>query len=213
MSLRKIEFPCGDITLEGVFALPEGQGPFSLVIVCHPHPLYGGNMYNNVVHAICEKMGKQGLAWLKFNFRGVGKSGGHFGGSIGEKDDAKAAIAFGEEQTQVHPGQIGICGYSFGSIVAFSVAVEDQRIKAVAGISPFVQPADLLHHYTKPKLFISGTNDEFIDAGSLQQLVMKVPEPRELAIYPGADHFWGGSEDQMAEKVSQFFVNALLVSG
>jgi len=209
MNLRKIEFLSENITLEGVFALPAGGGPFGLVVVCHPHPLYGGNMDNRVVHAICQKVGEKGLASLKFNFRGVGKSGGHFGGGIGEKEDARGAISFAEQEAKIDSGKIGICGYSFGSMVAFSVAVEDQRIKAVAGVSPFVQPADLLHRYTRPKLFISGTNDEFIDAESLAQLVRGLPKPKELAIYPKADHFWSGSEDPMAEKVGQFFVNYL----
>lgn len=203
--MEKIEFPCHDITLEGVLALPEGNGPFGLVVVCHPHPLYGGNMYNNVVHAICEKLGERGLAWLKFNFRGVGKSGGHFGGGLGEKDDARAAISFAEKQTKIDAGKMGICGYSFGSTVAIAVAVEDMRVQAVAGISPFIQPAELLDHYTKPKLFISGANDEFIEPHDLKQLVAKLPEPKECVIYPGVDHFWGGSENSMAEKVSQFF--------
>jgi alpha/beta superfamily hydrolase len=209
MDLRKIEFLSQKITLEGVFALPAGGGPFGLVVVCHPHPLYGGNMDNRVVHAVCQKVGEKGLAWLKFNFQGVGKSGGHFGGGIGEKEDARAAISFAEQQAKIDSGKIGICGYSFGSRVAFSVAVEDPRVRAVAGISPFVQPADLLHHCPKPKLFISGANDEFIDTASLAQLVLGVPEPKELAIYPKADHFWTGSEGPMAEKVSQFFVNYL----
>jgi alpha/beta superfamily hydrolase len=209
MDLRGIEFPCQDITLEGLFALPAGEGPVGLVVVCHPHPLYGGNMANKVVHAICQKAGEKGLAWLKFNFRGVGRSGGHFGEGIGEQEDAKAAISFAEQQARIDPGKIGICGYSFGSMVAFSVAVEDPRIKAVAGISPFVQPADLLHDCTKPKLFVSGRNDEFIDPQNLAQLVRKVPEPKELVIYPGVNHFWTGSVDPMAEKVSQFFIHYL----
>jgi alpha/beta superfamily hydrolase len=207
MNLKRVEFPCHDITLEGVFALPEGNGPFGLVVVCHPHPLYGGNMYNNVVHAICQKLAERGLAWLKFNFRGVAKSGGHFGGGISEKEDARAAISFAEKQKKIDVARIGICGYSFGSTVAFAVAVEDRRVQAVAGISPFVQPADLLDHYAKPKLFISGANDEFIDPQSLEQLLLKLPEPKEWVIYPGVDHFWGGYEEPMAEKVSQFFKN------
>ena len=203
--MKMIEFPCHDITLEGVFALPEGTGPFGLVVVCHPHPLYGGNMYNNVVHAVCEQLGERGLAWLKFNFRGVGKSGGRFGGGLGEKDDARAAISFGEKQDKIDAGKIGICGYSFGSTVAFAVAVEDTRVRAVAGISPFIQPPELLDHCTKPKLFVSGANDEFTGAQSLEELVSKLPEPKETVIYPGVDHFWGRSEEQMAEKVSEFF--------
>jgi len=207
--LIKVEIPGPNITLEGMFALPAGPGPFGLVVVCHPHPLYGGNMENNVVEAICQKLGDQGLAWLKFNFRGVGKSAGHFAGGLGEKEDAKAALSFAEKQTRVNPCKMGICGYSFGSLVALAVAVEDQRIKAVAGISPFIQPANLLHYYAKPKLFISGSDDEFINPKSLEELFLHLLEPKELTVYPGVDHFWNGYEEPMARKVSQFFKDHL----
>ena len=206
--MKKIDIPCKDITLEGIFDLPEGDGPFSLVVVCHPHPLYGGNMYNNVVHAVCEKLRDKKIAWLKFNFRGVGMSGGSFAGGIGEKEDTQAAISFGESQPKIDPKRIGLCGYSFGSMIAFSVAVEDQRVAAVAGISPFVQPDNLLDHWTKPKLLVCGTQDEFINDKKLEQLIQKIPEPKELAVYPGVDHFWLGEEGPMAEKVSQFFARA-----
>jgi alpha/beta superfamily hydrolase len=206
MDRKRIEFPGQDILLEGIFSLPKGEGPFGLLIVCHPHPLYGGNMNNNVVEAICQEAGKQGLAWLKFNFRGVGRSGGNFAGGVGEKEDARAAISFGVTQEKVDSERIGICGYSFGSTVALAVAVEDDRIKAVAGISPLIQPADLLNHYTNPKLFISGTNDEFINSQGLEELVRKLPEPKELILQPEVDHFWVGSEASVAQKVSRFFV-------
>jgi alpha/beta superfamily hydrolase len=207
--MKKVDIPCQEFTLEGILSLPEGDGPYSLVVVCHPHPLYGGNMYNNVVHGVCEKIGEKKLAWLKFNFRGVGESGGRFGGGIGEKEDLKSALSFGESHPKINAKKIGLSGYSFGSIVAFSVAVEDPRVKAVAGISPFVQPETLLDHYPQPKLFTCGSRDGFVDVKALEQLFRRLPEPKELAIYPGADHFWAEKEELMAEKVSQFFAHYL----
>jgi len=204
--VKKITIPGQEFTLEGIIALPEGDGPFPLVVLCHPHPQYGGNMYNNVVHAVCEKLGGKNISWLKFNFRGVGMSGGSFAGGLGEKEDVKAAISFGESQPRIDRKRIGLCGYSFGSMVAFSVAVEDQRVGGVAGISPFIQPENLLDAYHKPKLLACGTQDEFINVESLEQLIQKIPEPKELAIYPGVDHFWVGEEEPMAERVAQFFV-------
>jgi len=203
--MKRIEFPCGKIILEGIMGIPEGPGPFPLVAICHPHPLYGGSMYNHVVDSVCASLGKKEIAWLKFNFRGVGKSGGSFGNGIGEKEDAKAAISFGEGQPRVNPGRIGLCGYSFGSLVALAVAVEDSRVKAAAGIAPFVQPEDLLNRYDRPKLLVCGTQDEFVDSKALEEIVRKMPEPKELALYPGVDHFWMGEEEAMGEKVGRFF--------
>ncbi len=206
----KIEIPCGRITLEGMMSVPDGTGPFALVVVCHPHPLYGGSMHNNVVDAVCVSLGKKEIAWLKFNFRGVGRSGGSFADGIGEKEDAKAAISFGEVQPRVDPARIGLCGYSFGSIVALATAVEDPRVKAVAGIAPFIQPEDLLNRYARPKLLVCGTQDEFVNAKILEKVVQKMPEPKELALYPGVDHFWMGGEGEMGERVGEFFAKYLV---
>ena len=207
--MKRIEFPCGTITLEGMTHIPEGPGPFSLVVVCHPHPLYGGSMHNNMVDAVCSSLGENQIAWLKFNFRGVGRSGGSFGDGIGEKEDAKAAISFGERQDGINPEGIGLCGYSFGSIVAFPVAVEDSRVRAVAGIAPFVQPDTLLNQYTRPKLLVCGTQDEFVPSKNLEKVFQRMPEPKKLALFPGVGHFWGGKEEAMAERVAQFFVKYL----
>jgi alpha/beta superfamily hydrolase len=201
----KVEIPGNGISLEGIFALPDGDGPFPLVVVCHPHPLYGGNMYNNVVHAVCEKLGDGNMASLKFNFRGVGGSGGAYAGGAGEIEDAKAAITFGLGQPRIEGRSAGLCGYSFGGMVAFSAAVEDERVGAVAGISPLVQPPDLLDHYEKPKLLVCGDQDEFIPLKNLEDLIRKIPEPKEMTLYPGVDHFWGGEDMAMAERVADFF--------
>ncbi len=205
MSSQRIEFPCANITLEGMISVPEGPGPFGLVVVCHPHPLYGGNMFNPVVHAVCANLEGKGIAWLKFNFRGVGKSGGKYSDGIGEQDDARAAVSFAENQERVDPAKIGVCGYSFGSIVAFAVAAKDPGIKAVAGISPFIQPPGLLDRCLSPKFFVTGTRDEFVDSPSLEDQVKKLPEPKELVLFPGTDHFWSENEEAMAEKIGEFF--------
>lgn len=205
----KIEFPCGNITLEGMIHIPQGPGPFPLVVMCHPHSLYGGSMHNNVVDAVCSSLEQKEIAWLKFNFRGVGRSGGRFGDGIGEKDDARAAISFGAGHPHIDPQKIGLCGYSFGSMVAFPVAVEDARVKAVAGISPFVQPENLLHRYARPKLLVCGTRDEFVDSKALEKIVEKMPDPKDLSLHPGVDHFWMGEEGAMGERIAQFFAKYL----
>ncbi len=71
MKQTPITFPCGDILLEGVWHFPETDKLTPAVIVCHPHPLYGGSMLNSVVFAICEVLARKSIAALRFNFRGV----------------------------------------------------------------------------------------------------------------------------------------------
>lgn len=166
-------------------------------------------MFNNVVHAVCESLGSRGMGWLKFNFRGVGKSGGTYSDGPGEQEDARAAVSFAEKEERVDRERMGICGYSFGSRIAFAAAVADPRIKAVAGISPFIQPQDLLNRYLRPKLFVTGALDGFVDAAGLEEQVKNLPDPKELVIYPGVDHFWMERGDSMAKKVGEFFRKCL----
>lgn len=205
----RIEFPCGRITLEGMIRYPEEEGPFPLVVVCHPHPLYGGNMYNNVVEAVARKIVGKGIASLIFNFRGVGRSGGSFGHGIGEQEDLQAALSFAQSQEKIDAQRMGACGYSFGSTVALAVAATDPRIAAVAGISPFIEPPQILDRYLRPKLFVCGAEDEWIDTQKFRRQIEALPEPKELIIYPGVDHFWAGREEAMAEKVASFFAGTL----
>ncbi len=76
MNSTHTTFPVGDIILEGELYRPEGPEPFPGVIVCHPHPLYGGNMLNNVVTAICQVLAGCSIVAFSFNFRGMGNSVG-----------------------------------------------------------------------------------------------------------------------------------------
>src|SRR5262245_51247758 len=68
---------------------PEGGA-----VICHPHPLYGVDMDNPVVIRLAEVFGELGLATLRFNFRGVGRSMGTHGQGVDEQRDVEAARAY-----------------------------------------------------------------------------------------------------------------------
>jgi hypothetical protein len=206
MNELRVSLPCGELSLEGMLSLPQGEGLFPGVVVCHPHPLMGGDMNNNVVVATSAALTQASIACLRFNFRGVGRSEGKFAQGIGEREDIMAALSFLEGRSEVNAARLGLCGYSFGSAVALPVAAEDERVQAVAGISPL--SLTVLQHYVKPKLFLCGDRDEFIPSGELQQAIAKLPEPKRCGIIPGADHFWWGYEDRVASRVADFFSTA-----
>src|SRR5487761_1254167 len=103
MKERQVTFPSGELKLEGLLALPDESKPARAAVVCHPHPLYGGSMYNNVVDAVLEGLWEQGFATLRFNFRGVGASEGDHDNGRGETDDAIAAMRFLIGQADVCP--------------------------------------------------------------------------------------------------------------
>ncbi len=206
---NRVKVPCGDLILEGLTTVPESKGPSPGVVVCHPHSLYGGEMNNNVVIPICQALAQASIASLRFNFRGVGASQGKFAEGIGEREDVVAAISYLSTLETVDKDRIGLCGYSFGGAVSLEVAPADERVKALALISPAVSTYVPLKQYTKPKLIVCGGADQFVSIISLQRLAEELPPPNDFELVSGADHFWGGYEDKVAAKVTAFFVNAL----
>ncbi len=200
-------FPCGDITLEGEWHLPEGRGPFPSVVVCHPHPLYGGDMRSDVVVAICQALSQQSVAAFRFNFRGVGRSEGSFGEGIAEQEDVKAALDFVLSSPNIDGEKIGLAGYSFGARVALPVALQDERVSLLALVSPPLSDSNWgqLKGYGKPKLLVVGAADVFVSLERFRQHTKDSPHPAQYQVISRADHFWGGYEEEVAQRVSRFF--------
>ena len=211
MSQHSLTFSCGDLSLEGIWHMPQGEGPFPAIVVCHPHPLYGGDMANNVVLAISQALAAESIASLRFNFRGVGGSQGTFGRGITEQDDVRAALTLVSSLEKVVPERIGLAGYSFGAQVALPVALEHEKVQALALVSPPLSPSDWEQLKTcgKPKLLLYGSSDQIVFNEKVGHLSLELPEPKQFEVIPGADHFWWGYEQQMALKVASFLAKAL----
>ncbi|MEE8353985.1 MAG: alpha/beta fold hydrolase, partial [Dehalococcoidales bacterium] len=202
-----VEFPAGDIILEGDLHLPTGKGPFPAVAVCHPHPLYGGDMNNSVVVTICRALVGQGVAALRFNFRGVGGSDGRHSGSAGERDDTIAALAFLALRKDVDSARIGLAGYSFGGGVALPVALGDERVRRMMLVSPALSDSGWgeLEKYPRPKLVIVGGADSVVPPQRFEELRAAAKSPANYKLVPAADHFWSGLEEEIAAAAGSFF--------
>lgn len=205
MKSGRVEIPCGELRLEGELGLPDGSGPFPVVVLCHPHPLYGGDMDNNVVVAVYQALMTRQVAALRFNFRGVGKSTGSFGGGVGENDDIKAALDFLGKQATIDTGRIGLAGYSFGGAVALSVALVDGRIKRLMLISPALGETawSQLKGYPYPALVVVGDNDTVVPFRGFQRLF---GDAQQYQIITGADHSWWAFEEEMGKRAGGFFI-------
>ncbi|NLJ56880.1 MAG: hypothetical protein GX334_07510 [Firmicutes bacterium] len=208
MSAYKVTFNCGALTLEGSLARPQKPAPWAAVLLCHPHPLYGGNMDNNVIQAVSEKLVSQGLAALRFNFRGVGGSEGSFDDGKGEEMDAHAALTFLRNYEGIEANKIGILGYSFGGLVALTAGVKNDLVQAVGGISPIMRPG-ILQNCLKPVLLAYGTKDDVIDPKKIISESEGSPGQALVETIAGADHFFWGYEKEVAEKMAAFFVRQL----
>src|SRR6187397_611134 len=88
------DFPGPAGRVEAVLNLPpEGFAPSALAVICHAHPLHGGMMHFKVIFRAAKALQAQGLAVLRFNFRGVGRSEGTHDHGAGEQDDARAGLS------------------------------------------------------------------------------------------------------------------------
>lgn len=211
MRQSAISFPCGELTLEGVCYLPSGDGAFPALVLCHPHPLYGGSMDNNVVRTVGAALVDNSMIAFMFNFRGVGRSQGSFGRGVTEQNDVTAALTWLASQPEVDVDKLGLVGYSFGAAVALPVGCSDERVKGMALISPPIEPAQVpwLKECTKPKLIVCGSQDFVVPAKGVEQVMQGAAEPKQFELVDGADHSWWGYEPELAGKVVDFLHGSL----
>lgn len=204
MKKINIQFISGELNLEGILEMPGDYISGPGVVLCHPHPLYGGSMDNNVLHAVSKALVANGMAALRFNFRGVGRSEGAFAGGKGETDDALAAISFLGQRGC--PG-IGIMGYSFGGAVALTAGGKSGQVKAIGAVSPMdiPDPGD----DSIPQLIICGAADTFIPSSEILKKREKMPGIGTVKVIDDADHFWWGFEENAAELLAEFFAENL----
>lgn len=196
--------PAGDFQLEALFKEPQ-DGVKGGIVVCHPHPLYGGTMDTRVVYRAAKAAVEVGFAALRFNFRGVGLSGGQYDQGVGEREDAIAAIGWLEEKYPALP--LALVGYSFGAWAGLRVGCSDPRVKAMVALAP---PLDLydfefLYDNNKSTIYITGTRDEFCSEGNLNRLASRLPASSSVHRIEGAEHFFTGYIETLQDLITDFF--------
>ena len=204
---RDITFPSGDLTLEGALHLPEGTGRFPGVVLCHPHPRYGGDMYNVIVASLADRLCAAGIAALRFNFRGVDLSEGEFDGGAGEIQDAAEAMNFLSLRDEVDASRIGIAGYSFGAAIALAAASQNSIAQAIVSIAC---PSRVFNEISArelllPKLLILGEHDHDFPMQQFRFMARRYTEPKSIEIIRGADHFFGGHVSEVTALATDFF--------
>ena len=196
--VKKITFLSEDYEIEGLFnKRDQDKG----VVVTHPHPLYGGDMYNLVVETIVHVYYQKGYSTLKFNFRGVGKSQGEYDNGVGEQKDVVAAIAFLFE-TGIK--QIDLAGYSFGAWVNAHAIREDAPVQNIMMVSPPVGFMDFqsISAMSGLKLVIAGSRDDIAPVDIIRKTLPVWNPDARFEVIDGADHFYGGYLGQLESVLS-----------
>jgi alpha/beta superfamily hydrolase len=206
---KHIFFKSGEHLLEGVLSSCQKSGPG--VVICHPHPLYGGNMNNNVVLGLKDTLQEQEFQILRFNFRGVNLSEGNYDDGKGEVNDVVSAVNFLRSCPMVESERLFLVGYSFGAWVGLRAALTINSLKAVAGIAPPCNLFDFsfLPNINTPILIVEGDEDIFCADVKMENFFKKISSFKHKVILPTADHFFSGREGEVGKEVKLFFSHTL----
>jgi hypothetical protein len=213
MKEENVFFHSRAVQLEGLLSVQEAFSFRAGLVCCHPHPEYGGDMHNGVVAAAVEAGSSEGYSTLRFNFRGVGRSGGSYEEGIGEREDVVAAVDYlGTRLAGCEPSQQGsgnrftLMGYNFGAWVGLPVATEDERITGMAAVAPplGLYNFDFLKGCRKAKMVVVGEKDMFCPVSLLEPWYRGLEEPKELRIIKGADHFFFSHHSTLVQTLREF---------
>ncbi|HET9948404.1 MAG TPA: alpha/beta fold hydrolase [Longimicrobiales bacterium] len=197
--------------LEALLRGPAEDEPVrGAAVVCHPHPLHGGTMHTKAVYRAAQALAEAGLAALRFNFRGVGRSTGSYDDGVGERDDARAALDWLAERYPASPLVAG--GFSFGSEVGLAVGAEDSRVVALLGLGLPVERGERydfgwLASVEKPVLIVQGEQDEFGSGARIAELAGALGDHVTLVRVPGADHYFTDRLDELRAAIREYFLN------
>src|SRR4051812_15865438 len=164
-------------------------------LVCHPHPLYGGAGHNKIVYHAMKALSACGFSVLRFNFRGTGLSQGTHDEGRGEAEDVRVGLEWLSREFNL---PLVFAGFSFGAAVGMRVACADANVRAIIALGVPIAAEGRTYSYdylfgcAKPKLFVSGGNDQYGSTPKLEAVVEQAAEPKQLVIVPGVDHFFAG---------------------
>ncbi len=198
VEVTSVSFPsAGGVEIEGDLLCPTVST--GTAVVCHPHPMYGGNRHDGVVGTICRSLVDSGRRVLRFDFRGAGGSSGSHGGGLGELDDLKAAI----DSLDVAQADLIIAGYSFGADIALNLCPAE----AVGwlAIAPPLSVFDTFAaaHDPRPKQLVAGAHDQFRSAAELSDTVRQWTATSVHTV-DTTDHFFQGAHPRIAEVTQSF---------
>jgi hypothetical protein len=206
---RAVTIACeaAPLALDAIFLGAPGGSAADGALIAAPHPLYGGSMHSPVVGEIAFALQKSGIASLRFDWRGVGASGGTPSGRPQDADaDFSAALDHLEETVN---GEILACGYSFGAATALRAARGRPRVMRLVLVSP---PPELLDAAALERcvgrvLIVTGELDAIAPPAPLGALAARARRGH-FAVIPGCDHFFGVGLAELGREVSAWLAGS-----
>lgn len=195
-----IQGPAGK--LEIAIGTPTGIERDAIGVICHPHPLHGGTMYNKVVTTLAKTFQGKGLTTVRFNFRGVGQSQGEFDHGRGEVDDLLAVVKW--LQSEMGHKELWLAGFSFGAFIAASGAVQLPAKKLVT-VAPPVEhfPMQNLPPILCDWIVVQGEKDDVVPPEAVFAWADSRQPPPVVLRFAEADHFFHGLLGELRTRVEE----------
>jgi len=222
---ERMTFRSGSLRLSGVLSYPEQDFPQHAVLLCSPHPHFAGDMDNNVVRAVAERLARHSVV-LRFDYRGVGGSEIALGPEISVFDywteieetrdyadaveDVGAAARALVSVTESFDVDFCVVGYSFGVATGMLFAHENSQVRKMMALAPPLGKVafDFLSDCMKPSLHLVGKKDFLYSDERIGGYRRAVGPAAEVLVLDEADHFFRGDEDMLARRVDAFICGA-----
>lgn len=169
------------------------------VLVCHPHPLYGGALSNKVVYSLAATALKAGYVALRFNFRGVGKSEGVHDQGHGETEDALHLADWLRARLPTDAPLV-LAGFSFGAYVALKAASRRTPAALMSVAPPFGKYFGDEPPPPRPDCpwrVIHSRDDEVVAYEETREALARYRPAPELLSVDGCGHFFHGRLDEV----------------
>lgn len=169
----KFEDKKAGIELAGTLTTPKESGPFPAVVLVTgsgPQDRDETLLGHKPFLVLADYLTRQGIAVLRYDDRGVGKSGGNFSGATTKDfvNDALAAIDYLEGRKDIIHNETGIIGHSEGGLVAPLASVQSKDVDFIVLMAgPGVPGRDILFEQSKLIEKAIGRSQEKIN-GDLQ---------------------------------------------
>jgi pimeloyl-ACP methyl ester carboxylesterase len=206
----------GGAKLAGTLTLPPGAGPFPAVVLISGS---GPNDRDETIKdhkpfaVIADALTRRGIAVLRYDKRGVGKSTGDYQAATSADfaDDAGAAVRFLRGRSDIAGGKVGLIGHSEGGLIAPMVAAKDPRLAFVVLLAgPAVSGAEILKLQVRAKAEAAGAPPAEVDKrvafearllaalGGKDEAAAKAAIDQVLAETPGLDPNVAAASRQLA---------------
>lgn len=211
--MPEVIFNGPDGRLEGRYHhCKQANAPIALLL--HPDPRFGGTMNNKVIYTLYQVFMRRGFSVLRFNFRGVGRSQGHFDNGPGELSDAASALDW-MQSVNPNASVCWVAGFSFGAWIGMQLLMRRPEIGGFVSVAPPANVHDFSFLAPCPAsgLIIHGEKDEVVPLAAVDKLAQKLSHQKTVSIdyrvVKDADHFFQNKIDVLASHVDGYLDKTL----